>query len=133
MPILARQARVALGDEIAMLTGARLVVVLIGERPGLSAANSLSAYTTYAPRPGPPDSGRNCISNVRHGAGLPVAAASVQLARLIRASLTLQISGIGLRLEPMWSTSGSLDIEHGRRPDITTTSDPGPAAVDPGE
>jgi ethanolamine ammonia-lyase small subunit len=131
-PVLARQARVALGDEIALLTGARLVVMLIGERPGLSAANSLSAYTTYAPRPGPADSRRNCISNIRQGAGLPVASASVQLGRLIRASLTQQIPGIELHLEPKRSTSGSLDIEHGQRPDITATSDTGTAAVDPG-
>ena len=112
-PVLARQARVALGDEIALLTGARLVVMLIGERPGLSAANSLSAYTTYAPRPGPLDSRRNCISNVRQDAGLSVAAASAQLAQLIRASLEQRISGIGLHLEPKQSTSGSLDTEHG--------------------
>lgn len=96
--MLARQARVALGDEIAVRTGARLVVVLIGERPGLSSANSLSAYTTYAPRPGTSDSRRNCISNVREGDGLPVDAAAAQLARLIRAALERQISGIGLRL-----------------------------------
>jgi ethanolamine ammonia-lyase small subunit len=97
-PILARQARVAIGDEVALLTGARLVVVLIGERPGLSSANSLSAYTTYAPRPGLPDSRRNCISNVRDGAGLSVAAASIQLARLIRAALEQRTSGIALQL-----------------------------------
>jgi ethanolamine ammonia-lyase small subunit len=98
-PVLARQARVALGDDVALRTGARLVVVLIGERPGLSSANSLSAYTTYAPRPGTPDSRRNCISNVREGDGLSVAAASAQLARLIRAVLAQRISGIGLRLD----------------------------------
>jgi ethanolamine ammonia-lyase small subunit len=110
MPVLARQARVALGDEVAQLTGARLVVVLIGERPGLSSANSLSAYTTYAPRSGLPDSRRNCISNVRPD-GLAVAAASAQLARLIRAALLQEVSGIGLRLEPMAAPSGSLDLE----------------------
>jgi len=98
--VLARQARVALGDEVAVLVGASLVVMLIGERPGLSSANSLSAYTTYAPRLRVPDSRRSCISNIRPDAGLSVAAASAQLAYLIRASLEQQTSGIGLRLEP---------------------------------
>ncbi len=114
MPVLARQARVALGDEVALLTGARLIVVLIGERPGLSSANSLSAYTTYAPLSGSSNSLRNCISNVRKGGGLSVTAASAQLAQLIRASLEQQVSGIGLHLEPTQSTSGSLESEHGR-------------------
>jgi ethanolamine ammonia-lyase small subunit len=114
MPVLARQARVAIGDEIALLTGAQLVVVLIGERPGLSSANSLSAYTTYAPQSGLPDSRRNCISNVREDAGLSVAAASAQLARLIQASLEQRLSGIGLDLEPTPSAYRSLDVEHGQ-------------------
>jgi ethanolamine ammonia-lyase small subunit len=83
-----------------VLVGASLVVMLIGERPGLSSANSLSAYTTYAPRLRVPDSRRSCIPNIRPDAGLSVAAASAQLAHLIRASLEQQTSGIGLRLEP---------------------------------
>jgi ethanolamine ammonia-lyase small subunit len=107
-PVLARQGRVALGDEVALLTAARLVVVLIGERPGLSSVNSLSAYLTYAPRSGTPDSRRNCISNVRAD-GLPVAAASTLLARLVRAALGQELSGIGLRLEATPSTYWPLD------------------------
>jgi ethanolamine ammonia-lyase small subunit len=131
MPILARQARVAIGDEIVLLTGAQLVVVLIGERPGLSSASSLSAYTTYAPRPGLPDSRRNCISNVRQDAGLSVAAASAQLARLLRAALEQRVSGIGLHLEPMRSISGPLDTEHGRYRHAGAPTDTRQPAIDP--
>jgi ethanolamine ammonia-lyase small subunit len=65
-PVIALQARVALGDEIAHALGVRLIIMLIGERPGLSAANSLGAYITFAPKPGlTRDSQRNCISNIR--------------------------------------------------------------------
>ena len=63
--VLAHQARVALGDEIAMALGAALVIMLIGERPGLSAADSLGAYMTFGPRLGLQNADRNCISNIR--------------------------------------------------------------------
>ena len=97
--VLARMARVALGDDIAVRLGARMVVVLIGERPGLSAADSLGAYLTWAPAPGRRDSERNCVSNIRPPHGLGYEAAADTLAWLIRAAGRLKITGVALRDE----------------------------------
>jgi ethanolamine ammonia-lyase small subunit len=76
-PVIATQARVALGDHIGRTLGVRAVLVVIGERPGLSVTDSLGIYLTYAPRPGRADSERNCISNIRppHGVSYTDAAA----------------------------------------------------------
>lgn len=93
--VLARQARVALGDGIARALGAQTVVMALGERPGLSAADSLGVYITHLPRADTPDSARNCISNIR-SAGLPVAEAADQAARLIAAMRSTGQSGVAL-------------------------------------
>jgi ethanolamine ammonia-lyase small subunit len=94
--VLAQQARVALGDEIGARLGARQVVVWIGERPGLSACDSLGIYLTHAPRVGRTDAERNCISNVRP-AGLAYEAAAARLLYLLRGALRLGRSGIALK------------------------------------
>jgi ethanolamine ammonia-lyase small subunit len=94
--IVASQARVALGDDIAIRMQAKMVVVLIGERPGLSVPNSLGAYLTYDPRVGRRDSERNCISNV-HGDGLSYAAAADKLHWLMYQARLLQLTGIELK------------------------------------
>lgn len=93
--VLARQARVALGDEAGAALGAKVVVVLVGERPGLSAADSLGAYLTHAPAPGTPDSRRNCISNIREG-GLPIETAARQIEDLVARMLAQGRSGVTL-------------------------------------
>jgi ethanolamine ammonia-lyase small subunit len=96
--VLARQARVALGDQVGALLRAEAVVVLIGERPGLSAPDSLGIYLTYAPRLGRTDAERNCISNVRP-AGLSYEQAAQRLALLLEAARRLGISGVTLKDE----------------------------------
>lgn len=94
--VLARQARVALGDEVGEALGAALSVVLIGERPGLSVANSLGAYLTWAPRVGRKDSERNCISNI-HADGLAISPAADRLAGLMAEARRLKLTGINLK------------------------------------
>lgn len=97
--VLAHQARVALGDEIGAALGARAVVVLVGERPGLSSADSLGLYLTWAPRPGRADSERNCISNVRPPHGLGYEQAAQTLVALLGAARELGASGVVLKDE----------------------------------
>ncbi|HYH22536.1 MAG TPA: ethanolamine ammonia-lyase subunit EutC [Azospirillum sp.] len=94
--VLAVQARVALGDEVGALLGAKLVALLVGERPGLSAADSLGVYLTWAPEPGCADSRRNCISNI-HAAGLPIGAAADKLCWLANEAARLKLTGVALK------------------------------------
>lgn len=93
--ILVEQGRVAIGDEIGEILGARLVLLLVGERPGLSAADSLSCYITWNPRVGTMDSSRHCVSNIR-SAGLPVATAAELILRLVGSAFFYRATGIRL-------------------------------------
>ncbi|MEK9969786.1 MAG: ethanolamine ammonia-lyase subunit EutC [Ferrovibrio sp.] len=97
--VLAEQARVALGDEIGEKLHAATVAVLIGERPGLSVADSLGIYLTWAPRTGRADSERNCISNI-HAAGMSHMAAADLLVWLLHEARRRQITGISLKVDP---------------------------------
>jgi ethanolamine ammonia-lyase small subunit len=96
--VLALQARVALGDEVGAALAARAVLVLIGERPGLSSPDSLGAYLTWAPQPGRSDAERNCVSNIRP-AGLGVAEAAYKIAWLLAAARRLGATGVTLKDE----------------------------------
>jgi ethanolamine ammonia-lyase small subunit len=96
--VVATGARVALGDEIGEMLGSRMTVMLIGERPGLSAADSLGAYLTFAPGIGTTDEKRNCVSNI-HGAGLSYDEAAAKIAWLIREGLARGVTGIALKDE----------------------------------
>jgi ethanolamine ammonia-lyase small subunit len=94
--VVALQARVALGDAIGEAMGAAAVAVLIGERPGLSAQDSLGLYLTWAPRIGRNDAERNCISNIRPG-GLSALEAAQKLAWLLAAAQGLGATGVALK------------------------------------
>lgn len=96
--VLAHQARVALGDEVAEALGARMVAVLVGERPGLSTADSLGIYLTWMPRVGRADAERNCISNV-HGDGLSYAQAADTLLWLMTEAQRRGLTGVALKVD----------------------------------
>lgn len=96
-PVVVTQARVAVGDWIGQALGVETVLVLVGERPGLSVSDSLGIYLTHHPRPGRNDAERNCISNIHPPDGLDYATAAATAARLVRGANALGRSGVDLK------------------------------------
>jgi ethanolamine ammonia-lyase small subunit len=94
--IIVRHGRVAIGDAVATLLGAQSVAVLIGERPGLTAPDSMGAYLTWQPQPNTTDADRNCISNIRPD-GIGYADAAHKLAHLLHAMRAGRVSGVRLK------------------------------------
>ena len=105
-----QQGRVAIGDEVGELLDSRVVILLVGERPGLSSPDSLGIYYTYSPRVGLTDAARNCISNIRP-AGISPEDAAERLLWLVKESLTRKLSGVELKDE-----SGDAEALEGEGP-----------------
>lgn len=96
--VIAPRARVGLLNDVGAAIGARIAVILLGERPGLSSSDGLSAYLEFGPREDLTDADRNCISNIRPG-GLDQRQAAANLASLVLASSSSELSGVGLKVE----------------------------------
>jgi ethanolamine ammonia-lyase small subunit len=93
-----RHCRVGILNEIGELLGPQVVVLLIGERPGLATAESLSAYMAFRPRPQQTDADRNLISNI-HARGVSPQAAAVRILNLAASMMRGSLSGVKLREE----------------------------------
>lgn len=117
--VLTTQGRVAIGDEVGEALKADLVLVLIGERPGLSSPDSLGAYLTYQPKRGRMDSERNCVSNI-HAAGMSYAQAAHKISYLIQESLRRKCTGVELKDDSDTLPLPTLDQE---KMVLTSTSD----------
>lgn len=112
-PVIATQARVGLGDHIGAQARVRTLLMIIGERPGLSVADSLGIYLTHLPWPGRTDADRNCISNIHPPGGLGYAEAARVAAGLVTGARELGRSGVDLKDTSRTSalgTSGNTEL-----------------------
>ncbi len=116
--VVVEQGRVAIGDEIGQIAAASIVVVMVGERPGLSVADSLGLYLTWNPRIGSADAQRNCISNI-HADGLSHAQAGHKAAWLIREARRRRLTGVALK-----DGSDIASIDHGQDDRALTQREP---------
>ncbi|HEU4729353.1 MAG TPA: ethanolamine ammonia-lyase subunit EutC [Kofleriaceae bacterium] len=112
-PVAAKFARVWLEDEIGQETGAKVAMILLGERPGLGTGDGLSAYVVYEPRLGKTDGDRNMISNI-HARGMPPDEAAARLAALAAAMIEQRTSGVTLDLGRLGGRGASGEVTGGR-------------------
>jgi ethanolamine ammonia-lyase small subunit len=118
-PVCARFSRVWLEDEIGQIAGARVAVILLGERPGLGTGDGLSAYLVHDPKVGNTDGNRNMMSNI-HARGTPPAEAALRLALLVKAMLDQKTSGVALDLAPLVAELGEAARGGYRAPQVRT-------------
>jgi len=118
-PFLIRYCRVGVLNDIGELLNPAVVVLLIGERPGLATAESLSAYMAYRPWAGHTDAERNLISNI-HARGVAPAAAAVRLLRLAESMMRLHTSGVAVKEEVVSSSGAGVEERAGRDKDGLT-------------
>lgn len=115
-PVIATQARVGLGDHLGQAARVRTLLVIVGERPGLSVSDSLGIYLTHLPRPGRTDADRNCISNIHPPDGLGYAEAARITVGLIEGALALGRSGVDLKDTSRTASSPPIGSTPGTQP-----------------
>ena len=121
-PVLVRHCRVGIMNDIGELLGPRIVVLLIGERPGLATAESLSAYFGYRPRAGHTDAERNLISNI-HDAGVTIPDAVERILAFISVLLKEERSGVSVKEPPSAPSAALADSGYSSASDSSVISD----------
>ena len=110
--VLAPYGRVAISDEIGGISSSKLAIIFVGERPGLTANDSMGIYLTYDPKSGTTDARRNCVSNIRPPSGLSYAAAAGKLLYLMEESLRLKLSGVDLKEDAPESIASKTESDY---------------------
>jgi ethanolamine ammonia-lyase small subunit len=131
-PVFVRRARVGVLNELGAVLQPDVIVLLIGERPGLQVAASTSAYMAYRPRPGHTDAQRNLVCNI-HDAGIPVGQAVDRIVRLAQRLLAAQASGVTVKeSHPVAPAQHEVDAD-GEDDHDDDAGDGAPVLAEPGD